>query len=335
MVELVTVENFVRAESDRMFAAIGSDTGGINGWKHYRDPSPLDHQNVIRLNRDTLYSASIVDAREGFTLTLPDTSGRYMSAMIINQDHYIPAVWHGAGEHSLTRAEAGSDYVLIGIRTLVDPADPDDIATVNALQDQITLRASSAIPFTRDVVDEATLDETRAALLTLAKGLPNYAGAFGAQRDVDPIRHLIGSASAWGGLPETEAFYINVEPGLPVGDYELTVGDVPVDAFWSISVYGATGYFEPNDRGVYNLSSVTAAHNPDGTTTIRFGAGDAPNTIPITDGWNYLIRLYRPRPEVINGTWTFPAIQRRPDSGAPPDRLESAQEITRMDHCAR
>lgn len=308
VVQVVTVENFVRVESDRMFAAIGADTEGINRWKHYRVPSPLDHQNVIRLNRDTLYSAAVIDAREGFTLTLPETGGRYMSAMVINQDHYIPTVWHGAGEHSMSREEAGSDYVLIGIRTLVDPADTDDVAAVNALQDQVAVRATSAIPFTTSPVDTASLDETRNALLTLAKGLPDYARAFGARGDVDPIRHLIGSASAWGGLPETEAFYINVEPGLPVGDYELNVTDVPVDAFWSISVYNADGYFEPNERGINNLNSVTAVKNADGTTTVRFGGGDAPNTIPITEGWNYLVRLYRPRAEVRDGTWTFPTI---------------------------
>jgi hypothetical protein len=23
-------------------------------------------------------------------------------------------------------------------------------------------------------------------------------------------------------------------------------------------------------------------------------------------GWNYAVRLYRPREEILNGTWTFP-----------------------------
>jgi hypothetical protein len=26
-------------------------------------------------------------------------------------------------------------------------------------------------------------------------------------------------------------------------------------------------------------------------------------------GWNYMVRLYRPRPEIANGTWTFPSPQ--------------------------
>jgi hypothetical protein len=38
---------------------------------------------------------------------------------------------------------------------------------------------------------------------------------------------LIASAAAWGGLPDDEAMYLNVDPGLPVGEHKLTVRDVP------------------------------------------------------------------------------------------------------------
>jgi len=95
-----------------------------------------------------------------------------------------------------------------------------------------------------------------------------------------------------------------------VGSYELTVGDVPVDGFWSISVYNAEGYFEPNEQGAYSVNSVTATPNDDGTTTVRFGdhPDGAVNVIPVPEGWNYLIRLYRPRPEVLDGSWTFPTL---------------------------
>jgi hypothetical protein len=26
-------------------------------------------------------------------------------------------------------------------------------------------------------------------------------------------------------------------------------------------------------------------------------------------GWNYMVRLYRPRTEILNGTWKFPEAQ--------------------------
>jgi hypothetical protein len=121
----------------------------------------------------------------------------------------------------------------------------------------------------------------------------------------------VSTAAGWGGLPDDEATYVGVVPGLPVGEYELIVSDdVPVDGFWSISVYNADGYFEPNDADAYSVNSITAARNDDGTVTIRFGGdGDpATNSLPITEGWNYLVRLYRPRPEIRSGAWRFPSI---------------------------
>ena len=122
------------------------------------------------------------------------------------------------------------------------------------------------------------------------------------------MRHLLGTASGWGGLPEQEAFYLNVEPNLPVGTYQLQVGPVPVDAFWSISVYNRAGYFQPAGNVVVSVTSVTALRNTDGSITVDFGDADEPNTIGIMDGWNYAVRLYRPRPEILDETWTFPTL---------------------------
>jgi hypothetical protein len=305
----VNVTNFARAETDRMFAAIQAQAGGVNQFFHYRAPTPVEQQTVIRMNRDTLYSGAIVDISAGATLVIPDAGRRYVSVMIVNQDHYINNVLHDQGKYDLTVDEFGTPYVLVAARVLVDPADPADVAAVNALQDQFGLQASSARPFVMPAYDQASFDVTRTALLELAKGLPGFEHAFGAAGDVDPVRHLIGTAAGWGGLPDREAIYVNVDPGLPVGEYQLTVRDVPVDGFWSISLYNPAGYFEPNDRGAYTINNLTADHAEDGSVTVSFGrCGDGrANCLPIMDGWNYLVRLYQPRDEILNGTWTFPA----------------------------
>jgi hypothetical protein len=155
-----------------------------------------------------------------------------------------------------------------------------------------------------------SLDGTRKALLELARGLRSFDHAFGTKEQVDPVRHLLGTAAGWGGLPDDEARYIGVEPGLPVGEYKLTVRDVPVDGFWSVSVYNADGYFEPNARNAYSVNNLTAERNKDGSVTIHFGGDDdRSNLLPIVDGWNYTVRLYRPRPEVLDGTWKFPEAE--------------------------
>jgi hypothetical protein len=91
----------------------------------------------------------------------------------------------------------------------------------------------------------------------------------------------------------------------------LTVKDVPVDGFWSISVYNAQGYFERNQENAYTINDLTAKKGADGSVTIQFGGNcrETPNCLPITPGWNYLVRLYRPRKEILEGTWKFPEAQ--------------------------
>jgi hypothetical protein len=307
---VVNVDNFARAESNRMLGALLMRTGGLGTWFHDRQLESLDEQTVIRQNRDTLYSAAIVDITDAATLSVPDAGDRYLSVMVVNQDHYINRVIHQPGEHTLSIDEYDTQYVLLAARILVDPTDPTDVAEVNALQDQFVLRCGTQEPFVVPDSDEASFTATRQALLELARGLGGFDHAFGRRDDVNPVRHLIGTAAGWGGLPESEAFYVNVEPHLPVGEYQLTVRDVPVDAFWSISLYNADGFFEPNDRNVNNVNSVTATPNDDGSITVHFGGSgdDRANLLTIMDGWNYLVRMYRPRPEILDGTWTFPTV---------------------------
>jgi len=307
----VNVDTFARAETHRMMAGLQRDAGGINRFEHNRAPASVERQTVIRMNRDTLYSFAVVDLSGGATLTVPDAGERYVSVMVVNEDHYINRVFHDAGRYELTTEEFGTEYVVVAARTLVDPRDPDDLAAVAAVQDQLLLDAASAREFVMPAYDADSFDRTRQALLVLASDMTGFQGTFGRKDEVNPVHHLVGTAAGWGGLPDQEASYIGVAPGLPVGEYELTVGaDVPVDGFWSISVYNAEGYFEPNDRGAYSVNNITAAHNDDGSVTVRFGGEGDPerNSLPITDGWNYLVRLYRPRPEILSGAWTFPTL---------------------------
>jgi hypothetical protein len=311
MSQKVNVDNFARAESDHMFASLAQQAGGTGKWKHFREPSPIDNQPVIRQNRDTLYSVCVADISQGGTLTLPDSGERYISAMIVNQDHYINRVFHSAGTYDLTVDEFDTPYVLLAVRILVNPEDPKDIAAVNALQDQISANTNTNTEFVLPDYDRDSYLATRNSVIELARGVESYTRAFGRRDEVDPVRHLLGTAAGWGGLPDAEAKYINVDPGLPIGEFKIEVGEVPVDAFWSISLYNKEGYFEKNKRDLYNINSIIADRNPDGSVTVNFGTSDAdkPNYFPIMDGWNYLVRLYRPRTEVQSGEWTFPAIQ--------------------------
>jgi hypothetical protein len=90
--------------------------------------------------------------------------------------------------------------------------------------------------------------------------------------------------------------------------HRLTVKDVPVDGFWSISVYNEKGFFEKNALGAYSINNLTAKPETDGSFIIQLGGcgKDTKNCLPIVKGWNYTVRLYRPRKEILEGRWKFP-----------------------------
>ena len=270
----VTAENFTRAESDLYFGRIVKD-GGLGKYDHRREPTAIDKQDVIRMNRDTFYSAGVFDLDAGpVTVTLPDAGKRFMSLQVIDEDQYTHAVIYAAGPHTFTRDQIGTRYVALPIRTLVDPSDPLDVQKVHALQDAVKLEQPGG-PGKFEVPnwDPVSQKKVRDALLVLGATLPDSQRMFGAKADVDPIRFLIGSATAWGGNPQKDAIYVNVNPPRNDGKtvHQLTVKDVPVDGFWSISLYNAKGYFQANPQNAYSVNNLTAKPNADGSYTVQFG----------------------------------------------------------------
>jgi hypothetical protein len=306
----VTADDFNRAESDLHFSEVVKDNG-FGKFHHDREPPPLDRQNVIRPNRDTLDSRAVFDLDAApVTITLPNAGPRFMSLQAINEDHYSPKYNFG---DRFTQDSVGTRYLLVIIHTLVDPTDPKDVKKVNALQDAITVRQDRPGKFEVPNWDSVSQKKVRDALVVLSSTLPNFRKAFGTEGEVDPVRHLIGTAAAWGSNPDKDAIYLNRTPAKNDGAtvYQLHVKNVPVYDFWSVSVYNTEGYFEKNPYDAYTLNDLTAKKGLDGSIDIQFGGcdGKIPNCLPVVKGWNYTIRLYSPRPEILNGKWKFPVPQ--------------------------
>lgn len=309
--ETVSVDNFVRAVSDLTMQNYVAQ-GAFGKFLHIRGMTPVDKQDVIRMNRDTLYSFGVFDLTKPVTFVKPDPGKRFQSMMVISEDHSIWPVEHAAGEFTLTEQRVGTRYAVVLFRTFADPNDPADMRAAHALQDRIQVRQADAGRFEVPDWDAASLPRVRDALNVLASTKTDMTGMFGEKSKLSPIDHLLGAASGWGGNPKEAAVYQNETPRLNDGKtaYVLTVGDVPVDGFWSITVYNARGFMEPNPQNAYSVNDVTARRNPDGSVTVHFGGDPASaNHLPITAGWSYVVRMYEPRKPVVDGTWKFPEAQ--------------------------
>jgi len=311
----VTVKNFQRAESDMYFGNVVRQVG-VGRFTHNRTPTPIEKQDVVRMNRDTLYSSAVFDLDAGpATITLPDPGKRFMSLQTVTEDHYSPPTAYAPASVTLTRAAIGTRYVMIIVRTLADPRSAADLKAAHALQDAIKVEQAGG-PGTFEVPnwDKTSRDEIRNLLSALqARSGATNEVRMGTKDEVDPIFHLMATATGWGLNPNKDAVYVGGYPAANDGRtvMTLTLKDVPVDGFWSISVYDAKGFFEKNDLDSYSVNNVTARPNRDGSYTVQFGGctKTTANCLVTPPGWNYVARLYRPRAEVIDGSWKFPEPQ--------------------------
>jgi hypothetical protein len=308
--EEVNVGNFVRAESDHMLRTNLATFGiGVGEITHIREATTPEVQPVIRMNQDTLYSAVVLDLSDPVTVTLPELGGRYQSMHLVNQDHYM-FFEAKPGTYELTEESVGTRFALVTIRTFVDPNDPEDVKQAHAAQDAIEISGGGKGPLETPDWNQAQLAVARKALSDLATLGFDASHALGRKEDTRPVDYLVGAAAGWGGLPSTAAMYViaSVDNNDGEAPYAVTAKDVPVDAFWSLTVYNADGYLEANSLGVNSYNNVTAEPNPDGSTTIHMGGCEdgRVNCIPITKGWNYAVRMYSPREEILDGSWKFP-----------------------------
>ena len=304
----VTAFNYVRAESDFQMKGYIESYKCFGKFHHNRKPYDVENQITIRGNRDTLYSFGVWDLRSPVSITLPDTKGRYQSLMIVSQDHSIWGLY-GPKTGTLTEEKVGTRYVLLTLRTFADPNDEEDMKEAYRLQDAVVVEQADLGKFEVPDWKKDEVEKMRETINVVASTVTDSGKLFGKKEELDPVYWLLGAALGWGGLPADAATYVNVVPEKNDGKtaYTLTVKDVPVDAFWSVTLYNDKGLMPVNKYKAYSFNNVTAKKNGDGSITIHFG-GDPkqPNFLPIVPGWNYIVRLYRPREEILEGSWTFP-----------------------------
>ncbi|MGD8958837.1 MAG: DUF1214 domain-containing protein [Desulfobacteraceae bacterium] len=304
----VTADNYVRAESDFQMKGYVKTFKCFGKFYHSRKPYDVENQVTVRGNRDTLYSFGVFDLTSPLTIMLPDTKGRYQSLMVVNQDHSIAAAY-GPKTVTLTQDKVGTRYVILTVRTFADPNDEADMKKAFQLQDAVGVKQADIGNFEVPGWKKDEVEKMRETINVVASTVTDTSKMFGKKEALDPVYWMLGAALGWGGLPAEAATYVNVVPEKNDGKtpYTLTVKDVPVDAFWSVTLYDDEGWMPVNKHNVYSFNNVTAKKAKDGSITIHFGGDpEVDNFLPIVPGWNYIVRLYQPGPEILKGTWTFP-----------------------------
>ena len=312
----VTAKNFTRSMSDIYFNKV-TDAVGTNIVLHTRKTKNVDNQNIIRENRDTLYSNLVIDARNGFTLSLPATNGVFMTALIFDQETHLLA--DGSGDIGTYQAYAGkervikfnandipTDYAYVLFRTYSDGSS-DSEKLANNLQDGIKLAAQSKIPFIAQKWDDQAVETMRQAYAsrifeTAAKGTRQ--GYNTAENTVEDIRNVYASC-CWGGQLEKYATYGTTDTlDISVKQCAVTTIEPPkVDydrgGFWSYQVYNAEGWISSNSSTLQNTNTVL---NDDGTVILRFGTKEAcgtdENRADREQQFNITTRIYNPSEEI-------------------------------------
>ncbi len=289
---IVTQDNFPQAYTNMRMASILSKTGGVN--KFFTMPVPPSDpakQFVVRMNRDTPYSLSIIDmSSDDVYVTVPETE-KYVTIQIVDENHETQPMIYGSGRHKIT---AKTDFAFVIVRTL----DGD-------IRNNLVIEAGSAKPFKVKKWDmESFKAVDKAGNIDFGDGY-DQSKAFGNKESGQTAyMNYVGAAGGWGGAMVEDNIYQTSQYFDVDGCYEMTFADPKDKYFWSATVYNSDGRMF-NDKA--NISSeMDVEKNADGTITLHFGCEGQPNNIPIVEGnttgkFNVVLRHYGPSEMVSNG----------------------------------
>lgn len=318
----MTAMEFQRKEADLIFMDMLS-RAGLNEFVHFDGLSKAADKWVVTPNADTVYSVAVIDAREGFSVELPDVGDRFISLHVQDYNHtFVDYTWD-SGLHEYTGEDVDTDYVIIGVRVGTDASQEDLDYIDNVLQPAMVITANSAVPFETDTTEE-DVAELRDALLVEWGNLPDMFDSV--QFDIKDVsdweKWTYAIAGSWGLSPESTAMYASWAPeGTKANTcYTATFDKVPAEAFASLTMYDEDNYLMTDEYNVVSTNREAYRANADGSFTIIFGDDtcreiaeerDVNYALTPVDGWRAQIRAYSPDVEAMK-SYTLPELELLP-----------------------
>jgi len=337
----VTIDNFLLAESDNYMSKY-VEKGALGKFDHARTVTPVDTspgsapthgQDVIRMNRDTLYSFLMLDLSSDAVVTYPENAGRFISFMCSSETHDVFPGIYKPGKYLITKdgcgctppcrsvvdgqscSAFGTAKGFILLRMLAVAGNDTDVKAANALQDRFTVEQKDVGRWDVPDWDQDQLSDVRESLLHL-QATSKEPPVFGFFTGPDRIDHLYGImmvAAGWGGARAQDQTYAQWLSQDSTETHSLTMPKVPLEdnGFWSVTVYSREGFMFADPSNYNSAAQGAGGLNPDGSTTVHFGGCDDParqkpsaaHCLPIQKGWNIAIRFFRPSKEILDGSW--------------------------------
>jgi hypothetical protein len=315
----VTKENYAHSMVDQALQREFLLGANNSSWHHHRTLIELDKQPAPMMNRDTLYSFSVVDGGGDVAITLPETDGRYQSLHIFDQNHVTVAVYYGAGRYVIP-AKDTTAYYMANIRTQIDPKDPEDIKKANEYQDQFKVEFLNGYQPKSFQASKWNMEEFDAihkhyTAIAQKDGVVGTMGTVKSPVSLEDRNR--GVSTATGLLPDSEAVYL-------AGKYQIKKGETlkatyavpdqrdPKLGFYSITIYGDDQYLHTDEGSVINNREIKL--NSDGKSfdvyfvhKEDFGKYDNELLAP-TETFNTTMRVYLPGKSVINGEYKLPTL---------------------------
>jgi len=291
---VITPDNFIHADSTRaFFKEIDQSKGEVNIVRPVRELTNADNQDVIRMNRDTLYTRVVLNVKGGASITTKEYEG-YQNINILDVNHSQIATLTGHGTLIVDEAmltEGHHVYVIVRTGLLRNLPEKEMMAKGHKAQDNISVSFKSSEPFVASVnYDFSTLDIVKYKILKEFALNPKKGAAkngLGTLKERDPDAARVVVAIGWGALSGVDAAYAAF-----TGSKErvsFTITDKPnanETGFTSITIYNVDGYIATIN---YAINSDDMIPNKDGSHTITFLTSGE----PVKEGEKNVVRTPR------------------------------------------